>query len=89
MKILAIGDVVGARSIEYLNARLWKYREANRVDFVVANGENASDIHGLSAPDARSLLDAGAAVTTGRCDVDCVVTEYGAAHLKGRAKKRA
>lgn len=64
MKILAIGDVVGARSIEYLNARLWKYREANRVDFVVANGENASDIHGISAPDARSLLDAGADLIT-------------------------
>lgn len=64
MKILAIGDVVGARSIEYLNARLWKYREANRVDFVVANGENASDIHGISAPDARSLLDAGAYLIT-------------------------
>ncbi len=64
MKILAIGDVVGAKSIEYLNARLWKYREANRVDFVVANGENASDIHGISAPDARSLLDAGADLIT-------------------------
>ena len=64
MKILAIGDVVGARSIEYLNARLWKYREANRVDFVVANGENASDIHGISAPDARSLLDAGSDLIT-------------------------
>lgn len=64
MKILAIGDVVGARSIEYLNARLWKYREANRVDFVVANGENTSDIHGISAPDARSLLDAGADLIT-------------------------
>ncbi len=64
MKILAIGDVVGARSIEDLNARLWKYREANRVDFVVANGENASDIHGISAPDARSLLDAGADLIT-------------------------
>lgn len=29
-------------------------------------------------------LDAGAAVTTCRCDVDYVVTEYGIAHLKGR-----
>lgn len=28
-------------------------------------------------------LDAGAAVTTCRCDVDYVVTEYGIAHLKG------
>ena len=31
-----------------------------------------------------SVLDAGAAVTTCRCDVDYVVTEYGIAHLKGR-----
>lgn len=30
------------------------------------------------------LLDAGAAVTTNRCDVDYVVTEYGIAHLKGK-----
>lgn len=29
-------------------------------------------------------LDAGAAVTTGRCDVEYVVTEYGIARLKGR-----
>ena len=81
MKILAIGDVVGARSIEYLNARLWKYREANRVDFVVANGENASDIHGISAPDARSLLDAGADLITlgnhtyGRRDICTLLSE--------------
>ena len=30
------------------------------------------------------LLDEGAAVTTSRDDVDYIVTEYGAAHLKGR-----
>lgn len=30
------------------------------------------------------VLDAGAAVTTCRCDVDYVVTEYGIAQLKGR-----
>lgn len=29
------------------------------------------------------LLDEGAAVTTSRCDVDYIVTEYGIAHLKG------
>jgi 4-hydroxybutyrate CoA-transferase len=29
------------------------------------------------------LLDSGSAVTTSRCDVDYVVTEYGVAHLKG------
>ena len=29
------------------------------------------------------FLDHGAAVTTGRCDADYIVTEYGVAHLKG------
>ena len=31
-----------------------------------------------------SLVDEGAAITTSRCDVDYVVTEYGVAQLKGR-----
>lgn len=34
------------------------------------------------------LLDEGAAVTTSRCDVDYVVTEYGIAKLKGRTLKQ-
>ena len=64
MNILAIGDVVGTKAIEYLQANLWKQRNALGVDFVVANGENASDIHGLSAADAQALLDAGVDVIT-------------------------
>ena len=59
MKILAIGDVVGKRSIAYLSDRLWKLRDRLRPDFVVANGENASEIHGLTAADAEALLDCG------------------------------
>lgn len=34
------------------------------------------------------LLDEGAAVTTGRNDVDYVVTEYGVAHLKGETLRQ-
>lgn len=34
------------------------------------------------------LLDEGAAVTTSRCDVDYVVTEYGIAKLKGKTLKQ-
>ena len=30
------------------------------------------------------ILDSGAIVTTSRCDVDYIVTEYGIAHLKGK-----
>ncbi len=59
MKILCIGDVVGRRSIDYLSRHLWRIRSALGVDFVVANGENASEIHGLSAADADALLATG------------------------------
>lgn len=59
MKILAIGDVVGTRAIAYLKKKLWALRDAKKIDFVIANGENASEIHGISANDARALLDTG------------------------------
>ncbi len=64
MKILAIGDVVGTKSIDYLKTHLWKQREALGVDFVVANGENASEIHGISATDADALLNTGVDLIT-------------------------
>ncbi len=59
MKILCIGDIVGRRAIDYLSRQLWKTRSALGVDFVIANGENASEIHGLSAADADALLSTG------------------------------
>ncbi|MBE6584534.1 MAG: YmdB family metallophosphoesterase [Ruminococcaceae bacterium] len=59
MKILSIGDIVGVRAISYLRQRLWKLRDAQKIDYVIANGENASEIHGLSSCDARAILDCG------------------------------
>ena len=59
MKILAIGDVVGARAIEHLRKNLSSVRTRYGIDLVVANGENATEIHGLSAADAQKLLDSG------------------------------
>ncbi len=59
MRILCIGDVVGVRAIEYLKKNLWKLRDAKKIDYVIANGENASEIHGVSAKDAQAILDAG------------------------------
>ena len=64
MKILAIGDIVGTRAIEYLRQNLWKLRDRLKLDFVVANGENASEIHGLSASDAEKILDTGVDLIT-------------------------
>ena len=64
MKILAIGDIVGTKSIDYLKSKLWGVRDRYGIDLTVANGENASDIHGLSASDATAILDAGVDVIT-------------------------
>ncbi len=59
MRILAIGDIVGSDTVAYLHQTLWDVRRRERIDFVVANGENTSQIRGLSASDAAALLDTG------------------------------
>ena len=59
LKILTLGDVVGTAAIAHLRSRLWSIRSQLGADFVIANGENASDIHGLSCNDAEALLDCG------------------------------
>lgn len=64
MKIFAIGDVVGSSALAYISERLWKFREQNRIDFVVANGENASEIHGISSSQAKELLQSGVDLIT-------------------------
>lgn len=64
MRILALGDIVGTRAIGYLEERLWRLRQEKKVDFVVANGENASEIRGLSAQEAERLLKCGVDVIT-------------------------
>ena len=64
MNILAIGDVVGTKSIEYLKERLWQTRRELDAELVVVNGENATDIHGISTPDAKQLMEAGADLIT-------------------------
>ncbi|MBQ9796128.1 MAG: YmdB family metallophosphoesterase [Clostridia bacterium] len=59
MRILALGDVVGSNTADYLKAKLWSLRSKEHIDFTVANGENATNIHGLSTADAEALLDSG------------------------------
>ena len=59
MRILAIGDIVGTRAIKYLRDNLWRLRDSRKIDYVIANGENTSEIHGISAADAQALLDTG------------------------------
>lgn len=64
MKILALGDIVGQTTLPYLRQKLWQYRSAVGADLVIANGENVTDIHGMSAENAAELLDCGVDVIT-------------------------
>ncbi|MBQ9773031.1 MAG: YmdB family metallophosphoesterase [Clostridia bacterium] len=59
MRILAIGDIVGTETVLHLQKHLWSVRSREKIDFVVANGENTSEIRGLCARDASALLDTG------------------------------
>ena len=64
MRILALGDVVGHVAIDYLADKLWAFRSKEKIDFCVANGENATEIRGISAADAEALLDTGVDLIT-------------------------
>ena len=59
MRILALGDVVGRQTVDFLQQRLWELRRREKIDLVIANGENVSDIKGISAKDADALLQTG------------------------------
>ena len=65
MKILVIGDVTSPSGVEHLRRNLWKFREENKIDFCVVNGENASFVTGISPELAEILLRAGADCITG------------------------
>ncbi len=65
MKLLLLGDIVGRKTVQHLQGMLWQLRREQQIDMVIANGENATDIMGLSAEDAQTLLSSGVDVLTG------------------------
>ncbi|GGB18507.1 TIGR00282 family metallophosphoesterase [Allosediminivita pacifica] len=64
MKILYLGDVMGRAGRAAVAERLPALREAWKLDFVIVNGENASNGSGLTAEHAGGLFEAGADVVT-------------------------
>ena len=64
MRILFLGDVMGRAGRAAVADRLAGLRADWKLDFVVVNGENATSGVGLSAPHAKTLLEAGADVIT-------------------------
>lgn len=59
LRILALGDIVSPSAVSEISARLWKFREDNDIDFVIANGENACVGNGLDPASAKKLLTSG------------------------------
>ena len=65
MRILAIGDVTSPKGVEHLAGALWRFREKNRIDLCIVNGENAAFVTGISPELAEQLFYGGADVITG------------------------
>ena len=63
LRILAVGDVVGAPGLTFLTERLRAFQEQEHIDFTVVNGENAAMV-GLTPNDAEDIFAAGADVIT-------------------------
>jgi metallophosphoesterase (TIGR00282 family) len=63
IRVLIIGDIVGKPGRTILKDRLPAFIEENRIDFVIANGENAAQGSGITDNLFREILKAG---------VDCV-----------------
>lgn len=64
MRILAIGDIVAQEGREYLYNNLYRIREKYQIDFVIANGENASNSNGITMDIANMLVTRGVDVIT-------------------------
>lgn len=65
MRIAFIGDIVGRPGRKIIKEYLSKIRTEYNIDFVIANGENASHGFGLTIKNCDELLKAGIDVITG------------------------
>ncbi len=64
MRILAIGDIVAEEGREYVYNNLSRIREKYRIDFCIANGENAANTNGITMEIAKTLYERGVDVIT-------------------------
>ena len=63
LKVLAVGDVVGDPGLSRLAKSLRRLKRDTGADFVIVNGENASNL-GMTPRQGEEILDAGADVIT-------------------------
>jgi len=65
LEILFIGDIVGKPGIQILQTFLKNLVENNKIDFIIANGENVADGKGITEKELKILTDLGISVITG------------------------
>ncbi|MBL3520567.1 TIGR00282 family metallophosphoesterase [Arcobacter lanthieri] len=65
MRIGFIGDIVGRPGRKIIKESLEKIKEEYKIDFIIANGENASHGFGLTIDSAKELFRSGVDVITG------------------------
>ena len=65
MKILFLGDIVGDAGCIAVKKNLKTITEKNKIDFVIANGENAAiDGVGITENNVKELISSGVDVIT-------------------------
>ena len=64
INVLLIGDVVGKPGRDILTERLPAYIASEKIDFVIANGENAAQGSGITESLFKELIGAGVDVVT-------------------------
>ena len=65
MKILILGDIFSTPGVEILKTKLNKIIEINKIDFVIANGENSAENGlGINIDTANQLFLSGIDVIT-------------------------
>lgn len=56
MKVLAVGDLIGAAGIRELRKQLPKIKENEKIDFVIVNGENSAEGMGITQQNFNDIL---------------------------------
>ena len=64
MKLLHIGDVVGAAGSRFLQEHLPAIKRTHKIDMTVVNGENSAQGNGITKHSMEQIFSAGADVIT-------------------------
>ena len=65
MKILILGDICGPSGIKIVRSKLKDLKKEKKIDFTIANGENAAENgKGITKKNFKELIDAGVDVIT-------------------------